>query len=311
MPKGMYSQGVAVLLSTAVPIHKIADMLKDQFEIANVMETFDQWVFSGPSLLIPYRPEVNGYIQVDVVDKPWPDSMGDPAEDTMLFGAWSMGFFGPFTFSDSLERAVQQSWGFPEGRQVASEHKAFIRIRSSFVLGEANDQAPILPEDYEALPELMTVTAISESLLKMPEALCFFNPNGECLASAELMQELNQRYEQIQLLPLELWSNVRLFNLPEGWLLMDTVGMQQLDVIDHEAVFNGEAYDPNEVASFLRNISNYLYENGPVINDGDTTDGPGDEIWKCVLLEEGLASPPRDVLRWYPLDGRDKPAGLE
>lgn len=311
MPKGFFSQGIAVLLSKPVSIHSIAKVLKESFEITNVNDSSEQWVFSGPSLLIPYRPEVNGYIQVDVVDNPWPDGMGDPAEDTTLFGAWTMGFFGPHTYPQNLERAAQQAWGYPEGRQAVAEHTAFIRVRSSYTLGQVDDQAPVLPEDYDPFPELLVVGSVAEALLQMPEALCYFNPNGESLASAELMQELNQRYEETQLPPLELWSNVRLFNLPEEWLMMDTVGMLQLDAIDHEAIFHRDACDPNEVAGFLRNISNYVYENGPVIKEGDTTDGPGGIRWQSTLMDEGLTNPPRGVIRWYPLDGREKPAGLE
>ncbi|GED71854.1 hypothetical protein BRE01_55560 [Brevibacillus reuszeri] len=311
MPKGLYSQGVAILLSKSVTIQQIAEALQQKFAIMNVNESSEQWVFSGPSLLIPFRPEDNGYIQVDVVDRQWPDEMGDPAGDTMLFGAWTMGFFGPFTYPNNLERAAQQAWGYPEGRQAAAEHTAFIRVRSSFTLGQTDEQAPVLPEDYDPFTELLALNSVSETLLQMPESLCYFNPNGESLASADTMQEMKQRFEEIELPPLELWSNVRLFNLPEDWLMMDTVGMLQLDAIDHEAIFHGQMYDPNEVASFLRNIANYVYENGPVIKDGDTTDGPGEIYWKGVLLDESLTNPPRQVIRWYPLDEKEKPAGLE
>lgn len=313
MPKGLFSQGVAILLSKEVSIHDIAATLEQTFEIIDLKETVDQWEFSGPSLSIAYRTEVNGSIQVDVVDRPWPDNMGGPTDEAMLFGAWTMGFFGPFTYPENLERAAQQAWGYPEGRQAAAEHTAFIRIRSTYLRGQTDDHAPVMPEDYEPLPELLAVTSVAEALLKIPEALCYFNPNGESLASSVIMKELFERYEQTdkRMLPLELWSNVRMFNLPEEWLMMDTVGMLQLDAVDHEAIFYGEAYDPNEVASFLRNMSDYVFENGSVIKSGDTTDGPGGIHWRCVLLEEGLTNPPRDVIRWYPLDDREKPEGLE
>lgn len=313
MPKGFFSQGVAVLLSEAVSIHKIKEVLQQGFEVGDIYDSSEQWEFSGPSVLIPFRPEVNGYITVDIVNRSWPDHMGDPAEDTMLFGAWSMGYFGPFTFPGNLERAAWQSWGYLEGKQATSAHTAFIRVRSTYVLGKTDDEAPIMPEDYEAFPELLLMTAIARALLQLPEALCYFNPNGECLASAAMIDELLERYEQTGLPPLELWSNVRMFQLPqdENWLLMDTVGMLQLDESDHEAIFDKNAYDPNEVDNFLRNVSDYVLKQGPVIQDGDTVDGPGGIQWQGASFENEIAEPPRPVLRWFPMDGRKRPAGLQ
>jgi hypothetical protein len=313
MPKGFFTQGVAILLSRSVSIRSIKAALNERFSTDHIKENAEQWVFSGPSLLIRHRPEVDGVITVDIVDRRWPDDMGDPAVDATLFGAWTMGFFGPYTYPGNLERSAQQAWGYPEGRQAVEEHTAFIRIRSTYTYGAANDETPVLPADYDAFAELMEVTAIAQALLRLPEALCYFNPNGECLASGARIQELFERFEQSQLPPLELWSNVRLFNLPqeENWLLMDTVGMLQLDADDHEAVFNRRSHDPNEVANFLRNVSDYVYKNGPVIQDGDTINGPGSMDWQAFSLEEGLGNPPRSVLRWFPLDGNEIPSGLD
>lgn len=312
MPKGLFSQGVTVLLTEPVSIHKIKEYLRPEFEISHIGDASEQWVFSGPSITIPFRPGVNGVITIDIVDRPWPDAMGDPKEETMLFGAWSMGFLGPFTFPGNLKRAAQQPWGYPEGKQDAESHKAFIRIRSTYTQANPEQDAPLLPEDYEAFPELMLMMELVRDLLGLPEALCYFNPNGECLSSAQMINALFERFEQTNLPPLELWSNIRMFNLPhhKDWLLMDTVGMMQLDVMDHEIIFPKHVYDPNEVASFLRNVSDYLLENGLVVKDGDTIEGPGGVSWQAVLLEEGTAEPPRQVLRWLAMDGREVPPSL-
>ncbi|AQT84405.1 hypothetical protein ERICIV_03741 [Paenibacillus larvae subsp. larvae] len=158
----------------------------------------------------------------------------------------------------------------------------------------------------------MLMMEIVRDLLGLPEALYYFNPNGEYLASGPMIDALFERFEQMNLPPLELWSNIRMFTLSydENWLLMDTVGMMQLDVTDHEAIFHKQAYDPNEVASFLRSVSDYLLKNGSVIQDGYTIDGPGGVRWQGTLFEEGAAEPPRQVLRWLAVDGREVPPGL-
>ena len=86
--------------------------------------------------------------------------------------------------------------------------------------------------------------------------------------------------------PLELWANVRLFTLIEGWLMMDTVGHPQLNAPgkppfpDIEAVFPKGKCDPQDVDAFLRNLALYLLANGAeTIKDGDTM--------LCMVPESG------------------------
>jgi hypothetical protein len=89
----------------------------------------------------------------------------------------------------------------------------------------------------------------------------------------------------------------------------DVIGMEQLDAQDHEACFRRDRHDAAEVMSFLRNTTNYVLDNGPVIKDGHTTDGPGG-VWRAMELEEGLLPPPRPVLRWFPEGSELPPAAL-
>ena len=91
---------------------------------------------------------------------------------------------------------------------------------------------------------------------------------------------------------------------------MDTIGMSQLDASDQEACFPLDAYKPSEVASFLRNACAYVVQEGPVIRDGDTMDGPHNLTWQGVNLKESRIAPPREVIRWFPLDGWQVPAEL-
>jgi hypothetical protein len=238
--------------------------------------------------------------------------MGDPEADPDVFAGWSMGQFGPATWPGGLERACQHSWGWPGGRSVPLQHQAFIRIRSSYVFG-GDDNAPVMPSDYKALPELEFVTRIAAALARLPQVLCFFNPNGECVRSASQFLDALNHHTSAKRMPLDVWSNVRFFRLEDtkpAWALMDTVGMSQLDAADHEACFPLDAYSPGEVDNLLRNVSAYVVQQGPVIRDGDTVDGPGNAKWLGFNLEEGRVAPPREVIRWFPLDGRKLPAQL-
>lgn len=309
MPKGMYTQGVCVLLERPLSLDELESALAE-FDIRKRVDEAEEWAFGGPSLIVAYRPDANGFVAVDLVDRRWPDHMGDAEKEVMVFGAWSMGHFGPFAYPGGLERAAQQSWVWEPGRTIADQHNAFIRIRSSYAFGAADDD-PIMPSDYEPVPELEFVTKLASTLLDLPGALCYFNPNGELLRDQDGLREcLNYGWSN-DLPPLDAWSNIRLFNVDAEWCLMDTVGNGQLDIPDVEAAFYSDSFDFNEVDNFLRNVSLYILNNGEVIDDGDTMDGPGDIHWQAQLLENGICDPPRRVLRWFPLDDRPIPAVLE
>jgi hypothetical protein len=310
--KGFYTQGLAILLRKATPLQAIEESLQDFDVVKRLAESSSHWAFAGPSVVVAYRPDVNGYVAVDTIDHQWPDHMGDPKAEPEVFGAWSMGHFGPGAWPGSLERACQHSWGWPDGRSVPLQHQALIRVRSSYVFG-ADDNAPVMPSDYNALQELEFLTRIAAALVRLPEVLCFFNPNGECVRSAsQFLDALSQRTSAKEM-PLDVWSNVRFFRFegtkPE-WALMDTVGLSQLDASDHEACFPLDAYSPSEIDNFLKNVSAYVVEHGPVIRDGDTVDGPGNAKWQGFNLKEGRIGPPREVIRWFPLDGQKIPVAL-
>ncbi len=311
MAKGFFSQGLVVLFEVAPTLDQMTDAITPR-PVVKRLEEAGQWPFGGPSLLTPFRPDVNGYVAIDVVGRQWPDDMGDPKDDSAVFGAWSMGHFGPFTFPRALARAGQQSWHWREAATTASRHNAFVRVRSSYVFG-ARANAPVLPPDYSPLPELVCVTEIAEAILAIPSALCYFNPSGECMYSRKAVTELLARHRGPGPAAQELWSNVRMFQLPAdpSWLLMDTVGMWQLDVPDHEACFAKARYEASEVAAFLRNAADYVCERGPVVQNGDTMDGPGGLRWQGATFENGLADPPREVLRWLPLDDLRRPPGIQ
>jgi hypothetical protein len=114
-------------------------------------------------------------------------------------------------------------------------------------------------------------------------------------------------------LPLELWSNVRFFKFddlnPEWWML-DTVGMVQFDVPDHEAWFRADTHDPTEIANFVRQLCVYMLEKTPTIKDGDLTSGPGKFIWQAINSRRGRMMPARHVIRWFERDGRGLPDDL-
>lgn len=305
MPRGIYTQTVCLLLRDEVSWDQLRPALQ-AYTIRKEVAQASEWFFGGPTLVLDYRPDKNGYVAVDFINQRWPDGMGDPKQESTLFGAWSMGAFGPHTYPGGLQRAMQQCWAWDEGKVLPPQHRGFIRIRSSYAFGAA-DEDPLWPADYDAEQDLDFVTNVARALLTLPQALCYFNPGGEVLRDRAMVDESLEYGRDHELPPLELWSNVRLFNIDDSWSLMDTVGNSQLDLPDIEASFE-RRYDPGEVDGFLRNVTLYLLTNGDVIRDHNTLDGPGDIRWQAQRFDNGLCDPPRKVICFVPLDDSTAPA---
>ncbi|HEY3353510.1 MAG TPA: DUF4261 domain-containing protein [Polyangia bacterium] len=161
--------------------------------------------------------------------------------------------------------------------------------------------------------ELMALTGVIRALTRVPGALAYVNPSGETLLLPANLDETVAFAGQHGRLPLEVWTNVRMMKLTglaDGWMLMDTVGLGQLDLPDHEAVFHEGDFDPNEVARFLRNVSLYVTGAGDVIQEGHTLDGKGGMNWRAQRFEDGVSGPPRPTVRLFPTRGSAIPGQL-
>jgi hypothetical protein len=306
MAKGFFTQGAGLLTDGHTSIQQIKSALQaEAFQIVKEAPAQENWCFGGPGLLIAFLPEVNGYASVDVVNQLWPDGMGDPKSDSMTFGAWSMGYFGPLAFPGGLARARQHAWGWEAGRTVPEDHRGFIRIKMSYVYG-AKENAPVMPQDYDPLAELNFLSRAALAVLSAPGVLCYFNPNGEVLRDQATFREVWLECNKQEKIPLPLWINIRLFQLNEKLGFMDTVGNGQLDIQDVEAIYPSANYAPADIDYYLRNVTHYLLDLDREIKTGEAIDGPGENnlSWTTEVLEHGINQPPRRILRLYPKANR-------
>ncbi|MBI3724557.1 hypothetical protein HY251_11470 [bacterium] len=297
--KGLFTQSTCVLLDREGEIGAIERALSSvdgEFLRSEARSTASAWVGKGTQLVLSFLPERSGHVVVDIVNRPWPDGMGDPKKSPTLFAAWGTGQFGPCVFPGGLDRACA-SLSWTEGKPLAAAHKAFVRLRTTYALG-AEAGSPALPEGYEPVPELLLLTELAQVLLGIKGAIAYWNPSGESIRSAAQVEEALKRHEADGSLPLELWTNVRSRKGGEGEIVMDTVGMEQLDVCDHEAFFKEGELDPGEVESFLRMVS--LDALRKTDQSQGAMIGPGNKPWRPRRLDESRAPPRRKVFRWAP-----------
>jgi hypothetical protein len=302
MAKGLFTQTLCLLTQAPPSLDMLRTRLGDRgFEIAGERPASGSWQLGGPSLMLPYRPDVNGYVIVDVVEHPWPDGMGDPGKDPGTFGAWSMGHFGPLAFPGGLERAVQHAWSWEHAKLVVPQHTGFLRLRLSYCLG-ADEAAPVQPPDVDPAHELSFLARTAIALGSLPGVLCIFNPNGEILRDAASFARDWSECGKARKLPLLLWMNIRFCHLDATYSLMDTVGNAQLDVPDVEAIFPRSETAPADVDHYLRNVTHYLLDLDRPLRTGEDIDGPGesDLSWTIEALEDGSLQPPRRTYRLTP-----------
>ncbi|TWU46306.1 hypothetical protein Poly51_57020 [Rubripirellula tenax] len=313
MAKGLFTQGMCILLRNPIAIASLEERLKD-FQLVGRHDSIED-DHAPRTLVYDYRADVGGHLLVTPSDTVWPDDMGDPDESPERFVAWSLGQFGPLAFPGCLRRSTEQSWQWEDGESIVKEHTAHIRLLISYVLGaedpvDDDDDMPLIPDDYDPLDELSFITRAVTTLLEDEDAICYFNPGGEVLLDENgLRRGLNHAWNQ-EVPPLEMWTNVRLFHATEQWSLMDTVGNAQFDLPDLEAVYDAEKFEAGDVETFLRSASLYMMRADDGVEDGDTADGPGEISWKAMECFDALSDPPRETIRWLPQDGSTPPDEL-
>jgi hypothetical protein len=285
----------------------------------------ESWEFCSAAAVAEYQPESDSHVVIDVVEHAWPDDMDFETPDSLLHAAWKTGNFGAHTFPGSLERAVEQSWVWPDGKESAPKHSGFIRLRISYAFGESDADTEdadtegedseyeesdiVLPDDYDPVKELEFLVKQAGKLLALPQALCYFNASGEVLRDRATFDESVQLCEEHEVPPIDLWSNIRLFRFDDDWAMMDSVGNGQLGLDDIETCFYSEAYNFNTVDQLIRMVS-MLSMSGEEFEEGESVEDESGQSWTVSFHEDSLCDPPRYVLRLLPDDGRELPAQL-
>jgi hypothetical protein len=185
---------------------------------------------------------------------------------------------------DGYADDIQQSWGFRDCEPVLSTSKHTILVTEMMARQlPAPDRVQLFHGVLQAVIELTKPIALvfkhSQQVVK-PHAYLDNDADVPILRPGSL--------------------NVRFFNISNssGDMLMDTRGLSEIGLHDLQCHFRD--LDPNEVSRLLFNTAVYLFENGPVIESGNTVAGIEEgSKWVCQF-ENALVAPEREVLDLNP-----------
>lgn len=184
----------------------------------------------------------------------------------------------------AYEAEIQQSWGCENAEELLSGS-----VATQLVTELMARQLP--PPDRVAL-----FHGVLRALIEVSEPFALlFKHSQQVVAPADYLAACD---EDPIYRPGSL--NVRFFNISnsDGDMIMDIRGLEEVGLHDLQCHFRD--LEPNAVARVLHNTALYIFDNGPVIESGQTVAGiDPDSKWSCQF-EESLLEPKREVLDLNP-----------
>ncbi|MBE7498127.1 MAG: DUF4261 domain-containing protein [Verrucomicrobiaceae bacterium] len=305
MTQCFFSQCVAVLVSEAPGLAELRLILEREGYTIKADEDVSQWPeMQGAGLTLATDFANGASCWVDICEFPWPDNLGVTEPPTLVTGAHMMGAFGPFSHPGAFERALQAP-GYDAVAQEARKHRAFVRFRVSYLIpasGESAEARFASAENANRAEEIGWLLRAAASLRGMPTALAYFNPASEMLLSMQGLAGIISFAFEHKTYPVEAVCRVRGCKVDEEWSLVDSIGMEQLGLHDHEFAWADADVTRQEQVEFLINLLHYQIDHSAPMMSGHTTDGPHDKLWRAEAHETSIMIPPRKVLHWT-MDG--------
>jgi hypothetical protein len=183
--------------------------------------------------------------------------------------------------------AFQQNWHWPEANEAAKKcrYEVLVTDMMSRTL------------EYKQRLNLFMNFLVAVTKATNPDVV--YAVHGQKLIKPT---ELIANWDSEEKLLLDGIFNVRLYNVSDSAqrdLLMDTVGLHSIGLPDFQIRFSD--FQENEIARLLWNYAYYIYENGDLIENGNTLEGTiSGSKWKCERLISSL-QPERMIINVQPV----------
>lgn len=192
--------------------------------------------------------------------------------------------YGPDQFNQQkwTEEIVAQFWDCGPDRQTFA-------ARCKYALMASNMMAAMLP----MLEQYHIIADYADLLLELfPDCIGIYWPHSQQLVPREYFLQPHWNSKQLHFLDGGL--HVRFFNIANtDEMVFDTLGLTAIGLPDLQC--HCRNLEPDDVVMFLRNLACYLYQQGDIIEDGNTVEGIDGGKWLCQR-EDALIAPPRMVL---------------
>lgn len=182
---------------------------------------------------------------------------------------------------EKLETSFRQSWNWREAESVVRTCKFEILLTD------------IMSRNLDYKLRLEFFQKFVASIVEAMDPKAVWISNGEKIMNRE---EYLDCFDKNDYQNLNGFLNVRMFNLQEsnGEMIMDTLGLNSLGLPDFEIKFS--EFDPSIIAGLLFNYGSYIYDEGVVIENGNTIQGIEEsQKWKCYF-KESLIEPKRIII---------------
>lgn len=190
---------------------------------------------------------------------------------------------GPDAFDQGQwdERILSQFWD-------CTDRQDFVE-RCRYSIMANNFMAATLPKEEQ----YQIIADYADLILELfPECIGIYWPHSQKLISRERFSEPHWNNDRLHFLDGGL--NVRFFRINgTDEMLFDTLGLTAIGLPDLQC--HCKDLEPDEVVCFLQNLAVYLYENGDIIEDGNTVEGIDHGKWRC-RHEDAMIEPLRVVL---------------
>ncbi|QNE40300.1 DUF4261 domain-containing protein [Hymenobacter sp. NBH84] len=182
----------------------------------------------------------------------------------------------------SVAVALTQSWHWPEAADVIKTCKQECLVTDFMSRGL----------DYEKRVEYFQKFLSALIKATKPQAV-YFTQSDKLVEPFAYVFALAEEEPDV----LNGLVNVRFFNVAnstEEEMFVDTLGLHSLGLPDFQIRFRD--FEPNEVVGKLWSYANYIYQNGAVIEPGNTIQGLSvNDKWTCYYADAAVA-PTRIVI---------------
>lgn len=184
--------------------------------------------------------------------------------------------------AEIADEAFQQNWHWKNANETASQCNYEILV-SDFMTRTL---------DYKTRLNLFMNFLAAVTKATKPQVI--YSVGSQKLIAPDSLIESRDGQEKKILFGI---ANVRLFNISNSDtedILMDTVGLSNLGLPDFQIRFT--SFDERKVADWLWNYAYYIFEQGDIIESGNTLLGlEPNSKWKCER-QVSLAGPERIVI---------------